>query len=40
MKAVRDLTSAERAIGCHNAPVGDYRLRTLQRRVASLDAGA
>jgi len=29
-RAARDLTAAQRAL-YHNAPVGDYRLRTLQR---------
>jgi hypothetical protein len=39
MKAARDLTTAERAIGYHNAPVGDYRLRALRRLIDTLGAG-
>jgi hypothetical protein len=39
MKAARDLTADERAIGYHNAPVGDYRLRAVQRLVAGLAGG-
>jgi hypothetical protein len=31
MKSARDLTAAERAIGYHNPPVGDYRIRLLQQ---------
>jgi len=31
MKSARDLTPAERAIGYHNPPEGDYRLRLLQQ---------
>jgi hypothetical protein len=38
MKAARDLTGPERAVGYHNAPVGDYRLRVLQRMLAGLAA--
>ena len=31
MKSARDLTPAERAIGYHNPPAGDYRIRLLRQ---------
>jgi hypothetical protein len=36
MKPSRDLTVVERRLGYHNAPVGDYRLRVLQRLLRDL----
>jgi len=36
MKAARDLTTDERAVGYHNAPVGDYRLQSVRRLLAGL----
>jgi len=38
MKAARDLTAAERAVGYHNAPIGDYRLRVLKGLLGGLAA--
>jgi glycoprotein endo-alpha-1,2-mannosidase len=36
MKSASDLTAAERRLGYHNAPAGDYRLRALQRLIAEV----
>lgn len=40
MRSATALTAAERRLGYHNAPVGDYRLRALQRLRRGLEEGA